>query len=436
FFTARSEPITNIDSLSQHVRFLILSLPDNGLLKFSPFAIEKTLKSIGGSPKTVKRLKSGDLLIETSSAVQTKSFLLSEKFLDHPLSITIHRGLNSSRGVVSEDELVGSSEAEILEGLSSQGVIAVRRINIKREGKLIPTKHLILTFNTTKLPTTIKAGFLSCPVKPYIPNPLRCFNCQKFGHSKTACRGKLTCSKCSTVGHSFNDCTSSDIKCRNCTQAHTADSKLCPQFKTEKKIQELRVKKNIPYSEAKKLIPDQNLETYAKTVKTYLPQNIQPEKQTTKIHCPTCCCQPVTPNKSPIKTRSPSTSTVFEKTQLPTTSQVTDKPQASGLRSATASPRKLTSKTSESTKQLKKSEQWERAKESKAAKRARVLTEKRKQNSTLHKKESLRKEDFLKEPVKASNVDSDPPFNFHPTDEDDMSTSGTDDPPSSSRQEI
>ncbi|GBN80610.1 hypothetical protein AVEN_226137-1, partial [Araneus ventricosus] len=138
FFVARSEPITNIDSLSQHVRFLILSLPDNGLLKFSPFAIEKTLKSIGGSPKTVKRLKSGDLLIETSSAVQTKSFLLAEKFLDHPLSVTIHRGLNSSRGVVSEDELVGSSEAEILEGLSSQGVIAVRRINIKREGTIIP----------------------------------------------------------------------------------------------------------------------------------------------------------------------------------------------------------------------------------------------------------------------------------------------------------
>ncbi|GBO31975.1 hypothetical protein AVEN_179546-1 [Araneus ventricosus] len=331
--------------------------------------------------------------------------------MDHPLSVTIHRGLNSSRGVVSEDELVGSSEAEILKGLSSQGVIAVRRINIKREGKIIPTKHLILTFNTTKLPTTIKAGFLSCPVKPYIPNPLRCFNCQKFGHSKTACRGKLTCSKCSTVGHSCNDCTSSDIKCRNCTQAHTADSKLCPQFKTEKKIQELRVKKNIPYSEAKKLIPDQNLQTYAKTVKTYLPQNIQPEKQATRIHCPTCCCQPVTPIKSPIKTSSPSTSTVFEKNPA-------------------------TDNQPENTKQLKKSEQWERAKESKAAKRARVLTEKRKQTSTLHKKESLRKEDFLKEPVKASNVDSDPPFNFHPTDGDDMSTSGTDDPPSSSRQEI
>ncbi|GBO42960.1 hypothetical protein AVEN_8359-1 [Araneus ventricosus] len=209
----------------------------------------------------------------------------------------MHRGLSSSRGVVSEKELVGSSDTEILEELSSQGVTAVRRINIKREGKLIPTKHIILTFNSTKLPSTIKAGFLSCPVKPYIPNPIRCFNCQRFGHSKTVCRGKLTCSKCSVVGHSANDCTS-DPKCRNCSQAHTADSKLCPQFKTEKKIQELRVRKNISYLEAKKLIPEQKSVTYAQTVKTCLPQSTQTVDYTTKIHCHTCCCQSVVPNQS------------------------------------------------------------------------------------------------------------------------------------------
>ncbi|GFX43380.1 hypothetical protein TNCV_4874001 [Trichonephila clavipes] len=53
----------------------------------SPFAIHKALIGIGGEPKPVKKLRSGDL-IETSSAVQTKSFLLAKSFLDSPTNIT------------------------------------------------------------------------------------------------------------------------------------------------------------------------------------------------------------------------------------------------------------------------------------------------------------------------------------------------------------
>ncbi|GBN07216.1 hypothetical protein AVEN_246885-1 [Araneus ventricosus] len=364
-FVTRSTPAFNIDTLAQHVRFLIISTPNNELSKISPFAIEKALKGIGGCPKTVKRLKSGDLLIETLSATQTKSFLLAEKFLDHPVSVTVHRGLNSSRGVVSENELVGSSDTEILEGLSSQGVIRVRRINIKRDGKLIPTKHVILTFNSTKLPATIKAGFLSCPVKPYIPNPIRCFNCQRFGHSKAVCRGRLTCSKCSVIGHSANDCTS-DPKCRNCSQAHTADSKLCPQFKTEKKIQELR-----------------------------------------------SCSKP---SSSTTSNEQPSTSKV-----------------ASSVRSKTP----CKSKNADDSKQVKKDGKWEKVKESKAAKRARILAEKRNQNSSLLNKQTLNKQDFLKVPKNVSmENESDPPLKVYTSDEDDlseMSTSDTDAPPPSSK---
>ncbi|GBO05877.1 hypothetical protein AVEN_44986-1 [Araneus ventricosus] len=335
------------------------------VVNFWGLALRVTLKGIGGCPKTVKRLKSGDLFIETLSATQTKSFLLAEKFLDHPVSVTVHRGLNSSRGVVSENELVGSSDTEILEGLSSQGVIGVRRINIKRDGKLIPTKHVILTFNSTKLPATIKAGFLSCPVKPYIPNPICCFNCQRFGHSKAVYRGRLACSKCSVIGHSANDCTS-DPKCRNCSQAHTADSKLCPQFKAEKKIQELRSRSK--------------------------------------------------PSSSTTSNEQPSTSKV-----------------ASSVRSKTP----CKSKNADDSKQIKKDRKWEKVKESKAAKRARILAEKRNRNSSLLNKQTLNKQDFLKVPKNVSmDNESDPPLKVYTSDEDDlsdMSTSDTDAPPPSSK---
>ncbi|GBL77580.1 hypothetical protein AVEN_37635-1 [Araneus ventricosus] len=168
---------TDTDTVSECARFLILTVPNGELGNMSPFAVEKALKGIGGSPKSVKKLRSGDLMIETTSVIQTKSFSIAKSILNKPLSVTIHRTLNSCRGVISEPQLLRDTESEILTGLSSQGVIAVRRIRIRRGRDLIPTKHIILTFNPTKVPTNIKAGYLNCKIKVYIPSPIRCFNC-------------------------------------------------------------------------------------------------------------------------------------------------------------------------------------------------------------------------------------------------------------------
>ncbi|GFU05711.1 RNA-directed DNA polymerase from mobile element jockey [Trichonephila clavipes] len=88
-------PSHTIDNVSEHARFLILSLPNNEMLQKSPFAIHKAIQGISSEPKSVKKLRSGDLLIETSSALQTKSLLLTKTFLDCPLSVNLHRSLNS-----------------------------------------------------------------------------------------------------------------------------------------------------------------------------------------------------------------------------------------------------------------------------------------------------------------------------------------------------
>ncbi|GFU59984.1 uncharacterized protein TNCV_3237701 [Trichonephila clavipes] len=111
--------------------------------KKSPFLIQKALVGIGGEPKSVKRLRSGDLLIETNSALQTKSFLLVKSFLDCPVSVVPHKSLNSCRGVISEPDLLTTTDAEILDGFSGQGVIQIRRITIKKDTSIIPTKHII-----------------------------------------------------------------------------------------------------------------------------------------------------------------------------------------------------------------------------------------------------------------------------------------------------
>ncbi|GFT35033.1 putative RNA-directed DNA polymerase from transposon X-element [Trichonephila clavipes] len=251
----------NIEQISFNTRFLLVSLPHNDLSFKSPFAIQKALIGIGGEPKSVKRLRSGDLLIETTSALQTKSFLLAKSFLNSPVTVSPHKSLNSCRGVISEPDLLGTSYSEILEGFSDQGVTQSKT-----------TKHN-------------KAGYLHCKIRPYIPNPLRCFKCQRFGHSQTSCPGQLTCSRCASVGHSSTDCTV-EPRCVNCSQSHPSDSKLCSKWKTEKEIQVIKTNRNIPYVEARKLIAPQLSQSYAQVTKlSTATTTTQTDENITKIVC-------------------------------------------------------------------------------------------------------------------------------------------------------
>ncbi|GBN23782.1 hypothetical protein AVEN_104392-1 [Araneus ventricosus] len=195
-----------------------------------------------------------------------------------------------------------STEEEFLEGLSSQGVTAVKRIFMKKETTLVATKHVILTFNTTKLPSTVKAGYIYCKTRLYIPNPIRCFKCQRFGHSKTACCGRQTCCKCASVDHPTSDCQSAELLCANCKQPHCADSKDCPQWEKEKKIQVVRTKQNLSYYEAKKLFKEQNSVSYSNALKSSTSQPSQTDERLTKdIVPPLMNPKPVKPSVLRVK---------------------------------------------------------------------------------------------------------------------------------------
>ncbi|GBN52948.1 hypothetical protein AVEN_205655-1 [Araneus ventricosus] len=173
----------------------------------SPFLVEKAIISNIGEVKCTKKLRSGDLLVEVQSRKQSLQIVKVQTFSNIPATVSPHATLNSSKGVITCGELLNVPTEEILKELQGQGVSHVRRISIRRDGQLQNTKHLILTFDSAKLPENIKAGYMRLSVRTYIPNPLRCFQCQRFGHSKTSCRGTLTCARCAEVGHESTNCT-------------------------------------------------------------------------------------------------------------------------------------------------------------------------------------------------------------------------------------
>ncbi|GFT33193.1 probable RNA-directed DNA polymerase from transposon X-element [Trichonephila clavipes] len=92
--------------------------------------------------------------------------------------------------------------------------------------------------------------YLRCSVRPYIPNPLRCFQCQRFGHSKPTCRGKPTCARCGAVGHDSGECNGPE-KCVNCKGDHPSYSRSCSTWNLDKEIITVKIKNRLTYPEAR-----------------------------------------------------------------------------------------------------------------------------------------------------------------------------------------
>jgi hypothetical protein len=152
-----------------------------------------------------------------------------------------HTSLNSSRGFVNTDSLDETLDEEIQFALAEQFVSKAYRLIGKRDNKPFTLRTFFLTFEVPSLPASIHVGYGRVPVSPYIPNPMRCHQCQKFGHTQQRCASNLVCGHCGENGYGEEPCPNPP-HCVNCSRAHASADRRCPVFLDERAIQELRVK--------------------------------------------------------------------------------------------------------------------------------------------------------------------------------------------------
>ena len=261
-----------VDSSWPHFIVISSKNPSENISKISPFVIEKTIKGIAGTVQYVKKLKAG-LLIECIRQTQTEQILQIKKIGTVEVTSSPHTSLNQCKGIIrySHGDLDDLTDEQICEELKSQGVKNVQRFIKKTTNGPVKLNIFLLTFNSTKLPSHIYIGLFRVNVTLYIPNPVRCLKCQKFGHGKAQCRSQEVCFKCGMVGHDGAQC-SEDVKCANCDGKHMASSKNCPRYYEEKAIIKIKTVKNISYPDAKKLctgtLPPTSQMSYAKVAKT------------------------------------------------------------------------------------------------------------------------------------------------------------------------
>ena len=105
-------------------------------------------------------------------------------------TVTPHKSLNTSKGIVRCPALSKQSCEHILEFMGEQGVTDVCRINVHLDGVLKPTNTFVFTFDSPVLPANVKIGFIQAKFDVYIHNPLRCYKCQVFDHHENKCADK------------------------------------------------------------------------------------------------------------------------------------------------------------------------------------------------------------------------------------------------------
>ena len=219
-------------------------------------------------------------------------------------------------------------------------VVAVHRITNRRTG---PTPVLILTFSGTTIPNSIKVGYENCRVSPYIPNPLRCFNCQQFGHHGKACTKQSVCAKCSSIEHtsSHDSPCAATSKCTNCHGPHASFDRSCPVWKREQEVQKLKVTLNISFPEARKMVQsNRQTATYAAAVAKK--SVCEAGTQTDFVQAPATSNQTLTSSDHNRSSISPSRSMPKPKTPTRPLSQSTNtvKKPSSSLHSSKSPSRK------------------------------------------------------------------------------------------------
>ena len=233
------------NTTSKWYRFYVINAANKVIgIKANPFAINTTIKSMVGAVNSVKRLRSGDVLVEVASSHQAVNIEKLTKILDSPVTVQPHRTLNFSKSIIHCPEIKDVSTEEIVEQMRDQGVCEARRFGSKGT--------VCLTFASTSPPSHVNIGYLRCKCSTFVPNPLRCFQCQKFGHGSKDCKGTQSCSKCGQAGHNKEDCPN-DVCCANCSGPHEAVSKQCPIWVKEKDIFKIKTTQNVSYPEARRI---------------------------------------------------------------------------------------------------------------------------------------------------------------------------------------
>lgn len=238
---------------------VVISGEGTSMRRLHPTVVHRALFALIGEYEGPRPLRSGDLLITCKTTKQVKALLESGSLSDRvsgkqiPIKSSLYPGRPYRNRAVISGVPLAISDSELVEELSNAGVSSVKRLKRKGQDGYLTSLSVLLHFHCDKIPDTVSYSYLRFRTRPYNPPPLRCFRCNRFGHSQGACRGQARCSKCGGIDHEHSSCTK-DKFCINCKKSHSAAYGGCSVYKTEAKLQIIKERTKVSHTEAKVML--------------------------------------------------------------------------------------------------------------------------------------------------------------------------------------
>jgi hypothetical protein len=110
---------------------------------------------------------------------------------------------------------------------SSCKLMNLERMKKRVNNEWIDSESIKLSFLCENLPESVTIGHSFYRIRPYVPPPVQCFNCQRIGHTAEGCRARVRCLLCGGQ-HNKDRCQNKEnFKCAGCGGAHKANSRQC-----------------------------------------------------------------------------------------------------------------------------------------------------------------------------------------------------------------
>ena len=153
------------------------------------------------------------------------------------IGTTVRRPKTDIFKLVVRDFDVEIDDADATKELKTEFPDGVFKCFLRRDKTRLTTA--VISFNDeTSYTKALKEGIFienqHYRTFPFIEKPriIRCYNCQRFGHSANLCNKERTCSRYGSKGHSSDVCEeSNEIKCANYNKGHVSYSTACSVYR-------------------------------------------------------------------------------------------------------------------------------------------------------------------------------------------------------------